>query len=172
MSKIMSYAVFIVCALLGAMGYITASVARMKNRDSVFWFIMGVLFGLLAIGVVALLPKKPAPKKASRRVPKKATVSGTTEVHSEASIPFDEGIPEFPLTPRLRIPTSKDIKWYYLDAQAQQIGPVKINDLRKQVLEKQVDGETYVWHSELSAWTQLKDFTNSALLFDPDFLEE
>lgn len=37
--------------------FVTYSIAKSKNRNEVVWAILGVLFGIFALIVVALLPK-------------------------------------------------------------------------------------------------------------------
>ena len=39
------------------MGIVCSIVAQNKNRNSVAWFILGVLFSLFAVSIIALLPK-------------------------------------------------------------------------------------------------------------------
>ena len=163
---------FILCGWM-TMGYLTGYMARLKNRDELFWFVMGIMFTRLAMVILALLPKKPGAKKTKCRVPKVASPSDIMEVHNEASVPFGDEVPDpQPSQPRLRMPPSRDVKWYYLDTNAKQLGPLKINELRKLALEKTISLDTYVWHAEMAEWTQLKDFTNYSLLFDPDYLDE
>ena len=39
------------------MGIVCSIIAQNKNRNAVAWFILGVLFSLFAVIIVALLPK-------------------------------------------------------------------------------------------------------------------
>ena len=41
-----------------AFGYTTMKIAQSKGHDKTLWFILGVLFGIFSLIIIALLPAK------------------------------------------------------------------------------------------------------------------
>jgi hypothetical protein len=48
--------IIIVLVITIAMGFLSAKIAEGKRRDQTVWFILGALFGLIAVIVISLLP--------------------------------------------------------------------------------------------------------------------
>jgi hypothetical protein len=42
--------------LWAAMGFVCMQIAQKKGRNQIFWLVVGVLFGIVAVLIVALLP--------------------------------------------------------------------------------------------------------------------
>ncbi len=55
----------IVLTVWGLCGYASYAIAKSKNRNGHLWAVLGILFGLIAVIIVAILPNIPG----SRNVP-------------------------------------------------------------------------------------------------------
>lgn len=146
-------------------GCINIPIAKQRNRNPVNWFFIGFLFSLLGLLLLIALPSRAneSSKVEDVKVPdiKKAP-------HAEAA-----AIPDGPLFPsaiQLRVSRDSTIDWYFIDQRSDIIGPLKLNELRKALIERKLDNQTYIWCEEFPDWTQIYQLQNGASLLDPDFL--
>lgn len=126
---------FVISPLL--FGYGCSQIAQKKGRNTIFWFIIGAFFGLLALILIALLP--PLGKK----------LLNSNSIHA----PTPRTLP--PLTPIF--PSHEGKLWYYLDLTKQQFGPMSLDRLSREWHEKKIEDATLVWNEELTDWKPLRD---------------
>ena len=120
----------IVCSTLH--GYLCSYVAAKKGKNQRLWFMMGVLFGLLGLLMLALLPKKEKTLETVEKEP-----------------PAD--------TPQFITACPTQIKkfWYYLDEKQTQCGPMSFDALTKAWEKGDLDTQTFVWNEEFDQWKRL-----------------
>jgi hypothetical protein len=111
---------------------IAAFIAQRKKANPYLWFAIGFIFGILGIFAVFFIPTKTKSKLAS--LP-----------------PEPAPRPE----PVLRGP--KDKFWYYVDKSKTQQGPVSFQAVQQFFKEGTISANTFVWHEDLSEWTQLEN---------------
>lgn len=144
-----------------AFGVLTAMVAKKKGRNTILWFLVGFSFGLIGLLVAwKLSPVNTDPKAKSATIP-------IREVRSEAASPADQPYPSENVK---RIPTSLSIQWYYINADLDTVGPLKVDELRKHLHDNKLDASTYIWCEEFVDWMQISEFQNSSTLLDSDLL--
>lgn len=142
-------------------GVATGMVAKNKGRNPILWFLVGFSFGIIGLFVAYRMSSLSADSKS-----KPAPVP-VREAHSEATSPADQ---PFPTENVKRIPTNLSIQWYYINANLDTVGPLKLGELRKHINENKLDDSTYIWCEEFSDWMQISEFQNSSTLLDPDLL--
>ena len=113
-------------------GIIAGYLAFQRKRNHYLWFLLGFVFGIIAIFALIFAPKK---KKARRRV--------QTMRRKEPSAPVLQG----PI----------DKFWFYLDPTHKQVGPVSHSAIAKAFHLGQISKTTYVWHENLSEWKKLEE---------------
>ena len=115
-------------------GNVCSRLAKYKQRNPKHWFWMGILFGFLAVIVLACLPrsKKIIPASAPPALPKIPALKAIDVLHSN------------------RI-------WYYLDKEKQQFGPMSLDLLSLNWREGKVQETTYVWNETFDQWKALKE---------------
>jgi hypothetical protein len=160
----MQYSFYTISILIAWLisGAVTALIAKQKNRNPIAWFFIGLLFGVLGILAITVLAAKPSKKDAEV-----ASVA-ISEARSESALPADSGRSH--LGPVKRIPTNKSLQWYYLNKNVDTIGPLTVDDLRRQIFDNKLDGSTYIWCEEFADWSQISEFQNNNILLDPDLL--
>lgn len=160
--KLYMYMIILVGLLFAGL---TAYFAKVRGRNPITWFFIGIMLGVLGLLLVLLLPAQTKQGEGRQREVAPANLS---EVHSEAASPIDNARN---LPPIKRIPTSSSIQWYYVDENQNITGPLKIDALRKEFALKKADITTYIWCEEFEDWTQLLEFQNANVLTDPDLIE-
>ena len=114
------------------MGYLTSRLALKKGRDGGVWFFLGVVFGLLALLILAFLPPK--------RV---------LAVASAPSMPA--------ASPQLQEETPPSTTlWYYLNKERQQQGPMSLYALQEAWADDLMTDQTYVWNETMENWEKLE----------------
>lgn len=140
--------------------------AKKKSRNEIGWAAAGLFFGFFALLTILLLPKKTKDVKA----PVKEAASPVMESKASEAFAGDEPF-DLPRAPR--ISGSKALDWYFIDSTEDNTikGPLSVDDLRKELHAKTLNGETYIWCEEFEDWTLISEFSNASLLLDPDFIE-
>ncbi len=120
-------------------GYSCSQIARNKGRHPGYWFLIGLLFGLLALLAIALLPP---PGRAS------------TLFRQRAQRP-----PPVTKIPKLATidPAQAHPIWYYLDREKTQLGPMSFDALTRDWREGKVTDRTWVWNERLENWKPLNE---------------
>jgi hypothetical protein len=115
-------------------GFLCSYLAKNKNRKPVFWFYMGVFFGLIAVVVILFLKKD---KKIIHEI-------------KDIKVKIDNSI--FKINPL----DDKNF-WYYLDKDNKQIGPLSLKAIEDNFLNKKINPFTYVWNDTLDEWKKLNE---------------
>lgn len=145
-------------------GCITSYIAKQRNRSPIIWFFIGLLFSLFGLLLLLALPSKTAQLTEKENV----KVPDIKSSHNEAAALSDDSMYREPSMPRVSRDTTLD--WYFIDDKSSIIGPLKLSELRKSLIEGKFDNKTYIWCEEFLDWTQIFLLQNGASLLDPDFL--
>ena len=112
--------------LLGGVAY---AMADHKGRDGRIWFLLGFLFGLLALLVLYFLQDLKADEKSEK-----------------------EAAPEpFP------VEETDDKEWYYLQNEDEPIGPMSFMELEEAFRTKKISSTTYVWSEGMEEWNTVEE---------------
>jgi len=112
-------------------GFLNAHFAKKKGKNPRLWFTLGILFGLLSLPILLLLPKGKLRREApaAKKTPPIKAAPKRTDAHLK--------------------------RWFYLDPEHKQIGPMEFTDLAKVFKEKQLGKESYIWGEGMTTWQQL-----------------
>lgn len=115
-------------------GILTGYLAQQRGRDQWLWGLGGLLFGLIAVIVLFVRPN---------------LAKQSEQVSSTASAPRPPAQPEVdPVVVHRREP-----KWFYLDADRKQQGPVVRSYLEGLAREGvELTDRTYVWSEGMEDW--------------------
>lgn len=108
-------------------GLATAYIANKKGRNPYFWFFVGFFLAVLGLLLAFFMPKSKEQKPEVKK--------------EEVKTP----------------PQITDTLWYYLDKEHKQHGPVSQIWLDKEISEKRLNENTYVWNENLKDWEKVKD---------------
>src|ERR1700735_1974676 len=111
--------------------FICAYFAKKRGRNSLYWFMGGVFFGLFALGTLFLLP--------IRKI--------AAQVKSDASAPLLQAV----------APEQASKLWYYLDQTKQQYGPMSLDALGKAWNDGKLHVHSLVWNEDLESWKKLEE---------------
>lgn len=118
-------------------GGISAYVAKMRGKDPVVWFFVGMIFGIFGLLFLLVSSRsKTGVKPKAKRKREPTTIDITPKIH----------------------PSYNEKFWYYLDPQNQQYGPMSFNGLLNAWKEGKVSQKTYVWNETLETWTPFGEF--------------
>jgi hypothetical protein len=147
-----------------AIGCITAYMAKQKNRNPVIWFFVGLFFSLFGFLLLLALPNKEKTEEEKENV----KIPDIKSMQSESTAFSDDSLYSEPRMPRVSRDPSLD--WYFVDENNQILGPMKLKELRKSLIEKNAGLKTYIWCEEYLDWMQISDLQNGGNLLDKDFL--
>jgi len=119
-------------------GGLAAFVAKRKEKDPLFWFFIGALFGMIGVFIVLFFP--------SAKKEQKLAYAGPEVTEIPQSMPS--------------LSTLISYEWYYLEADETQVGPVRFFELQEKWHDKEVHKDTLVWNSSLSDWTTISALPN------------
>lgn len=111
-----------------SIGYVTALFADGRGRSMSIWFILGMLFGLFALGALFLLPSLKNSNGKNESIDPKVD-----EVNKENVADYD-------------------FEWFYLDRENVQKGPIDFEDLCIAWHDGVVTSDTYVWYEGMENW--------------------
>jgi hypothetical protein len=111
------------------MALLCAYLARQRNRNPVAWFFLGFFFSFIALIALALL--RPLHNIKPVMPSEKGTVIDVT---------VEEEVP-----PQIE-------KWFYMDKEHTQQGPVSVEKLQTLWEERAVLKNTYVWKDGMADW--------------------
>lgn len=127
---------------------LTAHLAKKQGLKPLPWFCMTFLLGGL-IPLLALYFLNRLKQKRAARIKKDRFIE---QMAKEKEI----------------VPSFRDMiqfkRWYYLDGEQRQIGPLEFTDLTKVFQEKQLAKGTFVWGEGMENWQKLEEL--------PDLEEE
>jgi len=109
------------------MGLISAYLAQRRGRNPIFWFFMGLIFGVFGLLFFFNIPAK-------KKLP-----------------PISKPQPQ----PYVFGPSDKF--WYFLDDTHTQIGPMSYIALSNQWRQGKIKPATFVWHEDLPDWKPLQE---------------
>lgn len=117
----------------------TSYYAEKKGRNPVVWFVISLLFGVLAPLVLFMLPQVSKEEQPSPSV---------------YPTPIENSPPQPPaLDANKKLNGQVEDKlWYYLDTEHQQYGPVSIIGLQELWNTGKLDLNSYVWAEEMKTW--------------------
>ena len=116
------------------LGWISSRMALRRGRNPSLWFVLGVILGVIAIGILYFLPSK-----------QKALATATE--NSAPSLPLSSEVGSQP----------PEKLWYYLDTEKVQYGPMSVYALQEAWDDDKLTASTYLWNEDMENWTRLED---------------
>lgn len=124
---------FLFMTLIGIFwGFLCSKIAKAKNRNQYYWFILG--FFLCLIALVSIIFLKPIKSSTSKNIIKQN--------------------PD-----QLSLINTDNNYWYYLDINKNQVGPMSLKKLFESYLEGIISDNTFVWNDTMTKWMKLKEVT-------------
>jgi len=168
----MNVSYVVIFFLLIAIGILNAYIAKGRQKNPLLWFLIGFSFGLLGLFLLVLWP---ATNNNKQKEKKKAPAFGFKKDHTPLYNATD--LPGYPTEElhlhepnHIRFPSDKKMSWYLINRVDEIVGPLTLRDLRKTLIENNLDENTYIWCEEFgNKWHQIRKITNNNLL-DADFL--
>lgn len=134
---------FILLLIIAAL---TAYYASKKGRNTMIWFVLGLLLGVFAPLILLFLPKL------------KPEGDGLPTMTLSKPDPYNTLFPEIPPTPDdQKLKEEENKLWYYLDQEHIQIGPVSAYALRELWNRGRLDLNSYVWSEGMANWEKVDD---------------
>lgn len=133
-------------------GGVCSYVAKNKGRNPVMWYILGMLFCLLALIVLSLLPSLKTP----------AQISDETEENEDEKLSgsgFDEK----------KILAYQQNEWFYLGEDKQPKGPVGFNDLKTLWMDGLLESRSFVWTEGMVNWKRISEMVGLEDALLPSF---
>jgi len=124
----------VICSLICAIN--SSKLAYKKNRDSQLWFMLGLLFGIIALIIIYFLKPLKSLKKNTQKISIK------------------------PLIEHLAVLNTDNNYWYYLDNTRKQVGPMSLKKLYDFYLKQKISNHTYVWNDTMNNWKKLKEISS------------
>lgn len=115
----------------------TSYYAVQRGRDPFAWFIIGMFLGILGLLLLFLLPP----------------ISNSQEEKEESA--SEEMLPEDPNTTTLYETPFRLKKWFYLDANHAQKGPLPLSLLKKEWEQGHLNQNSFVWSEGMSGWVKV-----------------
>lgn len=136
---------FLVAMMMGVIwGLACMYLAKQKGRDPRAWFLLGLFFSIFALAILFLVPSQ---KK----------MQAVALAKAEAALKDKEILEKTSFTP---LKTTLSLrKWYYLDANHDQHGPVNFDELKEQKLKGNISNSTYLWSEGMLEWQILDNLS-------------
>lgn len=132
-------------------GTICAVIAKQKGRDPVAWYVLGMLFCLLALIVLLLLPSLPPQQDVEENEDQKL-----------AGIKLQELVEK----------SYQQNEWFYIGKERNTQGPVGFSFLKKIWEEGGISANSFVWSEGMQKWERIKDLEGFEDALSPSlFLE-
>ena len=130
-------------------GALVAYLAKERGRGPAIWFILGFLFGLLALVLVLVLPAQQAKENIESK---------------EAASPEKEGEEQGDRMKAFRPMQIRhhfyDLDWHYVDDKGENAGPITFEQLQGLWKSKGLSDQSYVWNEEMSEWKVVETIPN------------
>ncbi|NGX33486.1 MAG: hypothetical protein K1060chlam4_01555 [Candidatus Anoxychlamydiales bacterium] len=128
----------VICWLFCAIN--SSKLAYKRKRDTQLWFILGLLFGIVALAIIYFLKPLKSFKKNTQRISKRISTK--------------------PLINHFAVLKTDNNYWYYLDNTKKQIGPMSLEKLYDFYLKQKISNYTYVWNDTMDNWKKLKEISS------------
>ncbi|BAE80954.1 conserved hypothetical protein [Chlamydia felis Fe/C-56] len=141
------------------LGFLAAYLAVKKNRNPIGWFLAGMCFGFFGIIILLILPDLP-PKNEDSNSSSNNDESLNNVFHSLSE--EDSSVISFP-PPVDQVPRDTE-KWFYLNKEKQNVGPMFLEDLllflkdkEKHATENTNPEDIWVWKKGMENWERVKN---------------
>jgi GYF domain 2 len=131
MQTLISFVIFL------TFGAICSFVAKQKGRDPVAWYILGMLFCLLALVVLFLLP--PLPSQAE-------DIEENEDQKLSGLKPGGQTEPLYTQN-----------EWFYISEEKRAQGPVGFELLKKMWQEGRLSSNSFLWTEGMNQWKRVKE---------------
>ncbi len=125
-----NFFIFLFAILLG---FACRQLALKQGKNPTVWFLLGTLFGVIPLLILAFFPPKI---KAPLPPVKEPTLKTLVDAHA-------------------------DKLWYYLGADKATLGPMSFKSLTEEWKEGKVVDSTFVWNEDLTEWKRLTEVMKS-----------
>lgn len=113
-------------------GTLNVHFAKKQGKQNLArWFFIGMLLGIVPILLFALL------QKFMRKKP---------PVKKPVSPPIEKPLPDMQCK-----------RWYYLDMEQRQIGPLEFTDLKTLFTKKELGKENFIWGEGMEEWKRIEE---------------
>lgn len=139
------------------LGFLTAYMARKKNRNPIGWFFAGMFFGVFGIIVLLILPP----------LSHKDTHPNLPDENDFSNNALNSFLENTSLTENLSSIDKVDIsteKWFYLNKEKQAVGPLSFEDLllflnakATQEKENEAPQNIWIWKKGMQNWEKVKN---------------
>ncbi len=121
------------------LGWGCSQIALRRGRSPRNWFIAGVFFGVFALIVLFILPRRTVKETVNAPQPQKSlpTLAILSSSHAEKL-------------------------WYFLDDEKAQFGPMSFDALSRAWHEGKIKQSTYVWNEAMENWQPFQEVIQSA----------
>lgn len=117
-------------------GFVCMSVAKKRGRDPRAWYALGLFFSIFALAFLLLVPSKKMMDAAENA--KKLEDQNLKAKEEKLKIAYNS--------------TLENRKWYYLDTDHKQIGPVDFKTIKDGKLSGLIKSSTYLWSEGMLDW--------------------
>jgi len=111
-------------------GMICMHFAKKKGKNPRLWFVIGTLAGIFGLLLVLLLPNKNRQKRKGPPL-KRVEPPKRTDAHLK--------------------------RWYYLDSEHKQVGPMEFTDLTETWKKKSLQKDSFIWSEGMEEWKRLDE---------------
>lgn len=118
--------------------------AKKKGRDPKGWFILGLLFSIFAFAALMLIPSEKSMQLAAE--------AKALQTKKEEELQLKQSFK--PLTTTL-----ENRKWFYLDTQNTQNGPIDLKALKVAKAQGSINSKTYLWSEGMLDWKILEELS-------------
>lgn len=136
------------------LGGFSAYIATKKNRSPIGWFFAGMFFGIIGLIFLAILPKLPE---------NPAESDSGFMVNEEPPTKTQTLSSENSATDLTQSPKGTE-KWFYLNKERQNVGPITLEDLlsflrdkERHAKDKTSPEEIWVWKQGMENWEKVKN---------------
>ncbi|SYX09294.1 hypothetical protein C834K_0855 [Chlamydia poikilotherma] len=140
------------------LGFLAAYLAVKKNRNPIGWFLAGMCFGFFGIIILLILPDLP-PKNGNSTSSSDDNEPSNNILHS---ILEDSSVISSP-PPVDQVPRDTE-KWFYLNKEKQNVGPIFLEDLllflrdkEKHTAENTNPEDIWVWKKGMENWERVRN---------------
>lgn len=137
----MSMDIFFKALLALTFGCLCACIAHKQGRKKpVIWFLVGFFLGIFGLLLVFILPRVTIVKS---NTVNKAKPEASSKTHSNTIVVEPIVIEE--------------TKWYYLNSQHEQQGPIFLSELKNLYIDNAISKATYVWQNGMMEWKRIQE---------------
>lgn len=131
--------------------------AHLRGKNPKLWFLLGLVFGLLAPIFLLYFTSTPTSPTVSFNKDERSEEGLSSKKAMMPDSLFQENLAIFPHSEEIAKQIEEDKLWYYLDQHRQQIGPVSFIALHELWNRGQLELTSLVWTKGMQQWQKIDD---------------